>query len=253
MDRALNGEEDKQDSETVRKTSEIQIQEQLLGNRICDTLKDVVTTETGSDPKGSYDITQEPSKERGTGGRSGKLDDTPQCTSHVSQERAKAPATKLKSTAASVRNFEPNSIRRLPVLASLIPSSLTHTRPSLSPCVLPSFYGSVLGHRIRTPHSPQPHRAKTLPAGSFSFDKRAIKPATQRPLSLVRTGIWHVFKMEPKEITGPRPELTSCERWGPLPRKTKTTKTFVWGPRGPQESKSVCEIQAQTNRWRGVD
>ncbi|KAK3539678.1 hypothetical protein QTP70_011540, partial [Hemibagrus guttatus] len=236
-------------------------------NRTPDVLEDVITTETGSERKRkteeygerrrgsqnelaeteenkqggvreeSSDITQEPGEEHVTGEgeeRSVKSDDVHQRTGDVLEERPKAPDVKLRSEDAHVRNSERSSTRRLmlPAPALSIPGTIARTRSSPSPCVLPPFYGSSFGHRIRTPHAPERHRARTHPAVSFSFDKRAIK----HPPSLDRTGNRHVFKTGPRGITGPRPKK-SCERWGPLPHKTKTTMTFVWGPRGPQESK----------------
>ncbi|XP_034162732.2 uncharacterized protein LOC117597849 [Pangasianodon hypophthalmus] len=209
----------------------------------------------------SCDISQEPSEERSSveeEGRSGKSDDTPQPTAaahqHVLEERQKTAATKLKSGAAHVRNSETKMTRRLtlpaPALSFPGPPARTHSSPS--PCVLPSFYGSSFGHRIRAPHTPERHGAKTRPT-EIDFDKRAIKPATERPPSLEWRGSRHVSKMDSSGITGPRPKITSSEWWGSLSRKTKTTKTFVWGPRGPQETKSVCELHTRTNRWRGLD
>ncbi|KAG7331989.1 hypothetical protein KOW79_003823 [Hemibagrus wyckioides] len=254
------------------------------GNRTPDVLEDIVTTETGSEQKRkteecdkrwrgsqnklaekeeneqggvreeSPDIAQEPGEEHSTRDEeenSGKSDDIHQHTGDVLEGRPKAPAVKLKSEAAHVRNSEHSSTRRLmlPAPALSIPGTIARTRSSPTPCVLPPFYGSSFGRQIRTPHTSERHRARTHPVRSFSFDKRAIK----HPPSLDRTGNRGVFKTEPRGITGSRPKITSCERWGPLPHKTKTTKTFVWGPRGPQESKSVCELHARTNRWRGAD
>ncbi|GAA6070897.1 uncharacterized protein LOC113663934 isoform X1 [Tachysurus ichikawai] len=268
------------DAEMDQKTGEIRIQPQEKEGT-ADVLEDVMTTETGSEQKcnmeenderrrssqneldekemnkqggvreESYDITQEPGEERSTE-HSGKSDDRNQCTADVFEERPKALDVKLKS---KDRNSGQNRTRRptLPASALFIPGTLARTRSSPSPCMPPPYYGSSFGHSIRTPHTPERHRAKTHLTGSFSFDKRAIKPVTQKPPSWDRTGNRHVFKTEPRGITGPRPKILSCERWGPLPRKTKTTKTFVWGPRGPQESKSVCELHARTNRWRGED
>ncbi|XP_027035221.2 uncharacterized protein LOC113663934 isoform X2 [Tachysurus fulvidraco] len=269
------------DAETDQKTGEIRSQPQEKEGA-ADVLEDVMTTETGSEQKCNVeenderrrsgqneldeiemnkrggvreespdDITQEPGEKRSTE-HSGKSDDRNQCAADVFKERPKAPDVKLKS---KDRNSGQDRTRRptLPASALFIPGTLGRTRSSPSSCMLPPFYGSSFGHSIRTPHTPERHRAKTHLAGSFSFDKRAIKSVTQKPPSWDSTGNRLVFKTEPRGITGPRPKILSCERWGPLPRKTKTTKTFVWGPRGPQESKSVCELHARTNRWRGED
>lgn len=240
------------------KPAEIPIQGRLDasddgGNGAPEDAEDVVAMETGSERKrktgedgggrrgsqgeraakeeqlrgNSCDVAQEPSEERGTvedEGRSGKSDDTPELT-------VAAPATKLKC--ADVRHLETRMTRRrpLPAPALSFPATLARTDSSSSPpCELPSFYGSSFGRRVRAPHAPEPHRAKT----GVCFDKRGVKPV-------------------PRGITAPRPKITSPEWRESLPRKTKTTKTFVWGPRGPQETKCVCELRARTSAWRRVD
>lgn len=301
VDEVLDVEAHRQDADTDRKVTEIQIQEQEQlnvcsdGNRSCDVaggnrppddVEDVIPMDTGSEQKhkieedgemqqgsqneltekkeneqhgvreNSCEIIQEPIEERSTAEeqeRSGKSDDTPQpmaaAHQHVLEERQEASATKLKSGAARVKNSETKSTRRLtlPAPALSFPGTLARTHSLPSPRVVPSFYSSSFGRHIRTPPIP-----KTRPTG-VGFDKRAIKPATERPPNLDRKGSWHVLKMEPRGIIGPRPKIMSSEWWGSLPRKIKTTKTFVWGPRGPQETKSVCELHARTNRWRGLD
>lgn len=258
------------------------------GNGPPDVSADVITVETGSEQthkmegdderrrgsqneliekeeneqhagrENSCDIAQEPSEECSTAegdGGSGTSEDTPQSTAaahqHALEERQKAPATKLKCGDAHGRNSGTKMTRRLtlPAPALSFPGTLARSCSSDSPCMLPSFYGSSIGCRIRTPHTPERHRAKTR-AG---FDIRGIKPARERPPSLERTGSRHILKIESRGITGPHPKLMSAESWGSLPRKTKTTKTFVWGPRGPQETKSVCELHTRTSRWKALD
>ncbi|XP_017322957.1 uncharacterized protein LOC108265299 isoform X4 [Ictalurus punctatus] len=256
------------------------------GNGAPDVVGDVVTTETGSERKheteedddncerrrgsqnelvekeqherhggreNGYDVAEERSAV-GEEGLPGKSGDAPRLTAEARQcvfeERQNAPATKLKSGAAHVRNPESKSTRRLtlPAPALSFPGTLARARSSPSPCVLPSFYGPPFGRRARTPRTPECHRADGV-----SFDKRSVKPAPERPPSLDRRGSRHILKTEPRGTTGLCPKIMSSECWGCLSRKTKTTKTFVWGPRGPQETKSVCELHTRTNRWRGLD
>jgi len=50
----------------------------------------------------------------------------------------------------------------------------------------------------------------------------------------------------------PHPKIMSTDR-GSQPNKMKTTKTFLWGPEGPQETKTVCELESIVNRWRSLD
>ncbi|KAF5891285.1 uncharacterized protein DAT39_019010 [Clarias magur] len=207
----------------------------------------------------SYDIVQEPSEERSTVEEeacSGKPDGSsqPMGAGHEYVLAAIQKTTKLKSGAAHVRKSETNSTRRLtlPAPVLLFPGKLARTHSSPAPSVPPSFYSSSLGHHIRTAHTPERHRAKTRPTG-VGFDKRAANPETRRPPSLDRTGSWHVLKKEPRGITGRRTKIMSSEWWGALPCKTKTTKTFEWGPRGPRETKSVCELHVRTSRWRGSE
>lgn len=260
------------------------------GNRICDdtggdgapdVAGDVVTLETGSEQRNvmeeedtegrrgrlddlvekeenqqngakqnSREVTQEPSKELvpvEREGRRGKSDDGPQLTGDVPQrvteEKQKAPDTKLKRGPAQGRDSETKSMRRpiLPAPALSFPGTLARTHSSPSPCVLPSFYSSSFGHRIRAPRTPERHRAKTR----GGFDKRG---ANERPASLERRGT-------SRHVTpnAPRSKIPSPDWWGSRSQKTKTTKTFMWGPQGPQETKSVCELQTRSNRWRGLD
>lgn len=283
----LGVEVDRHGADTNR--APIQIQEQLGvanggvrnrdvagGNGSPGDAVDVITTETGSararkveevgeEGRGSQnaligkeetgqhgpredgcDITEGTSQERSTeeeDGRLGESDASPQPTAAEHEQDLKkrqgAPATKPKhgDGAARVRNSEARSTRRLtlPAPASSFPAR-THSE-------LPSFYGSSSGHCVRTPCTPGRRRAKN----------GGIKPASERPMSLDRRGGRHILKTEPRRMTGPHPKLTSPDWWGSLPRKTKTTKTFVWGPWGPQETKSVCELHTRTSKWKGLD
>ncbi|XP_037391898.1 uncharacterized protein LOC119262781 [Pygocentrus nattereri] len=170
----------------------------------------------------------------------------------VLEKREKAPPKKLKSglrTSCSLdQRSETNSPRRIthPTSVIVFPSPFTHTHSSPSLHMLPSFYGTSFGYRLRMLHTPQPHRAKTWTT-RVSLDKRAIKSMKELPESKETKG--NVSKMEARRITGPRPKIMSSE-WGAPACKMKTTKTFVWGPRGPQETKSVCELH--TNRCDGA-
>ncbi|KAG9270525.1 hypothetical protein AMEX_G15481 [Astyanax mexicanus] len=176
----------------------------------------------------------------------------------VLEKREKAPPSKLKSGRAHVttscslgQSSETNSLRRITHPAPVIsfPCLYTHTYSSPLPHTLPSFYGTHFGYRLRTLHTPQPHRAKTWTT-SISSDKRLIKTVKELPQSKETKGNHHVSTMETRGTTGPHPKIMSSE-WGAPPCKTKTTKTFVWGPWGPQETKSVCELHTQANRCDG--
>ncbi|KAI5622150.1 actin related protein 2/3 complex, subunit 5-like, a [Silurus asotus] len=244
------------------------------GTGRCDASKDINTTETGSEQKheteeadkdvekqrgsrnefnkkdenlkeNGYNVDQDPSDEHGAVEESGKSGDALRLTAaahlDVSEERHKAPNMKIKS---HIRNKETNrkKILTLPAPASLVPGTHSSHLPSIL-----SFYGSSIAHRVRTPRPPERRRAK---AQHDPVDKRAVKPATETPPSLDRRGNQNILKTEPRGTTAPRPKITISE-WccGPLlSRKTKTTKTFVWGPRGPQETKSVCELHTRSNR-----
>ncbi|XP_072538733.1 uncharacterized protein [Salminus brasiliensis] len=176
----------------------------------------------------------------------------------VLEKRAKAPPPKLKSGRAHVtpscslgQSSESNSLRRIAHPAPVIsfPSPFTHTYSSPLPHTLPSFYGTPFGYSLRTLHTPQPHRAKTRTT-SVSLDKRVIKNVKELPQSRETKGSRHVSKMEARRTTGPHPKIMSSE-WGAPPCKTKTTKTFVWGPWGPQETKIVCELRTHATRCDG--
>lgn len=293
MDEVLDIEAHREDTDADRKIYKIQIQEQLNmcndGNQSCDVvggtrppdgMEDVIPVDAGSEQKhkmeedgeiqqgsqteltekeeneqhgvreNSCGVTQEPSEEHSTieeEKRSGKSDDMPQAIAGAHQHVYEF--TKLKSGAAHVRISETKSTRRLtlPAPALSFPGTLAHTHSSPLPRVVPSFYGSSFGRRIRTLPVHQ-----TRPTG-VGYDKRAIKPATERPPSLDRKGSRHVLKTEPRAIIGPKIMSSEWWGWGSLPRKMKTIKTFMWGPQGPQETKSVCELHTRTNRWRGLD
>ncbi|KAF7694863.1 hypothetical protein HF521_006586 [Silurus meridionalis] len=249
------------------------------GTGRCDASKDIITTETGSEQKheteeadkdgkkqrgsrnelnekdenlkeNGYNVDQDPSEEHGAVEESGKSGDAPRLTAaahlDVSEEQHKAPNMKIKS---HMRNKETNRKRipTLPAPASLVPGTHSSHLPSIL-----SFYGSSIGRCVRTPRPPERRRAK---AQHDPVDKKAVKPATETPPSLDRRGNQNILKTEPRGTTAPRPKITISE-WCCEPllsRKTKTTKTFVWGPRGPQETKSVCELHTRSNRWRGSD
>ncbi|XP_062854262.1 uncharacterized protein LOC134317492 [Trichomycterus rosablanca] len=145
--------------------------------------------------------------------------------------------SKRPKSEASQINTPTQRRQTLTASALLFPCKYKNTPSSPSPCVLPSFYGSSFG--VRTPRTPERHRVKLRPTRVGS-DNTALKPMTESP------------PCSERGARGSRPEIMSHER-GSVSRKTKTTKTFVWGPEGLQETKCVCELRARMNRCRGSD
>lgn len=226
------------------------------GNGAPDAVDDVITMEIGCDQKDkmekdgeirrgsrnelvekedtkkkTQESTREPSKEHCTEeqGCAGKSGDTPDHTAAVSAPQLKC---------ARIRNSETGITRRLtlPAPALSFPGMLARTNSSPSP---PLLYGSPFSSCIRTPHVMERHQYKNV-----GFDKRAVKPATERLLSSERRGT----RWPARGITVSHPKW-----WSSLTRQTKTTKTFVWGPWGPQETKSVCELHTRTGSWTSSD
>ncbi|KAI4884243.1 hypothetical protein NFI96_001387 [Prochilodus magdalenae] len=156
----------------------------------------------------------------------------------VLEKREKAPPARLKSAVrtpcALDQSSEANGLRRIthPTPVILFPSPFTHTHSSPLPHMLPSFYGTSFGYRLRTL---QPLRAKTWTT-RVSSDKGAVK-STKELLPRGKGAKGNISEMAAGGITGPRPKIMSSE-WGAPACKMKTTKTFVWGPRGPQETKT---------------
>lgn len=138
-----------------------------------------------------------------------------------------------------------------PATALTFPYSLTDRNPSPTVSVLPSFYGTPFGYRIRTFNTPEANSSKTRTRKAYS-DIRFIKPANDMRHAIETKGNPCLLQTKAEAVITPRPKIMSAERVPP--HKIKTTKTFLWGPEGPQETKTVCELQSPAvNRWRSSD
>lgn len=142
---------------------------------------------------------------------------------------------------------------RYPASATALtfPYSLMDRNPSPTVSVLPSFYGTPFGYRIRTFNTPQHCGSKTR-TRKVCNDIRFIKPTNDMRHAMETKGNPCLLQTKTKAVISPRPKIMSTERGVPL-HKMKTTKTFLWGPEGPQETKTVCELQSPVNRWRISD
>ncbi|KAK1787097.1 hypothetical protein P4O66_017474 [Electrophorus voltai] len=159
----------------------------------------------------------------------------------------------------AARTWSPNSeaqspqrkIQPLPTVLFPFAVMPTATHTPLLTRALPSVYGTVSGYRVGMFHIPELFRAKTQTTGA-SFVEREIKTTKKVPRCPETTGNHCASNMGIRGTAEHRPEIMSSE-WGTLPRKVKTTKTFVWGPWGPQETKSVYELHTPNNRCQSSD
>ncbi|KAI7797747.1 hypothetical protein IRJ41_019631 [Triplophysa rosa] len=138
-----------------------------------------------------------------------------------------------------------------PATALTFPYSLMDRNPSPTVSVLPSFYGTPFGCRIRKFNTPEHGSSKTRTRKVYN-DIRFIKPTNDMRHAIETKGNRCLLQTKADAVISPRPKIMSTERGVP-PHKMKTTKTFLWGPEGPQETKTVCELQSPVNRWRSSD
>ncbi|KAI2661454.1 Tryptophan 2,3-dioxygenase [Labeo rohita] len=140
---------------------------------------------------------------------------------------------------------------RYPATATALtfPSTPTHRNPSPTLSLLPSFYGTSFGYRVRT--TSEPCRSKTRIRKACN-DNRTTQPMTDMRHTIEIKGNPCIIQTRAGVPVSPHPKIMSTER-GSQPHKIKTTKTFLWGPEGPQETKTVCELHSQVNRWRSLD
>ncbi|XP_073767106.1 uncharacterized protein isoform X2 [Danio rerio] len=138
---------------------------------------------------------------------------------------------------------------RYPATATALtfPSILTDRYPSPTVSLLPSFYGTSFGYRIRTMSENSKTRTRKP-----RDDNRLAQSTNDMRHSIEIKGNPCLLKTRAGLAVGPHPEIMSIER-GSRTRKMKTTKTFLSGPKGPQETKTVCEQHSPENRWRGQD
>ncbi|KAK2898856.1 hypothetical protein Q8A67_010274 [Cirrhinus molitorella] len=140
---------------------------------------------------------------------------------------------------------------RYPATATALtfPSTPMHRNPSPTLSVLPSFYGTSFGYRIRT--TSEPCRSKTRTRKACD-DNRITQPLMNDMRHAIEIkGNPCLFQTRTGVPVSPHPKIMSTERGSQL-HKIKTTKTFLWGPEGPQETKTVCELHSHVNRnvWR---
>lgn len=135
-----------------------------------------------------------------------------------------------------------------PSTALTFPYSLMDRNASPTVSVLPSFYGTPFGYRIRKFNTPESGSSKTRTRKVYN-DIRFIKPTNDMRHTIETKGNRCLLQTKAEVVISPRPKIMSTERGVP-PHKIKTTKTFLWGPEGPQETKTVCELQSPVNRWR---
>ncbi|XP_056585895.1 uncharacterized protein LOC130407193 [Triplophysa dalaica] len=138
-----------------------------------------------------------------------------------------------------------------PSTALTFPYSLMDRNPSPTVSVLPSFYGTPFGYRIRKFNTPESGSSKTRTRKVYN-DIRFIKPTNDMRHAIETKGNRCLLQTKAEVVISPRPKIMSTERGVP-PHKIKTIKTFLWGPEGPQETKTVCELQSPVNRWRSSD
>lgn len=105
--------------------------------------------------------------------------------------------------------------------ALTFPSILTDRYPSPTVSLLPSFYGTLLGYRIRTMSENSKTRSRKT-----RDDNRLAPPTNDMRHSIEIKGNPCLLKTRAGLAVGPRPEIMSSER-GSRTRKMKTTKTFL--------------------------
>nr|XP_055024618.1 uncharacterized protein LOC129414586 [Misgurnus anguillicaudatus]XP_055024619.1 uncharacterized protein LOC129414586 [Misgurnus anguillicaudatus] len=125
-------------------------------------------------------------------------------------------------------------------------STMMDRNPSSTVSVLPSFYGISFG--IKTFNTSEPRSSKTRSRKVYN-DIRFMRPMHDVRHIIETKGNSCSLQTKAGGVISPRPKIMSTERRTP-PHKIKTTKTFLWGPDGPQETKTVCELQSHLNRWR---
>ncbi|XP_048067250.1 uncharacterized protein LOC125280629 isoform X2 [Megalobrama amblycephala] len=126
---------------------------------------------------------------------------------------------------------------RYPATATALtfPSTLTNRNPSPPVSILPSFYGTSFGYRIRT--TSEPCRSKTR-SGKACDDNRFTRPMNDMRHTIEIKGNPCSLKTRARAPVSPHPKIMSTDR-GSQPHKMKTTKKFLWGPEGPQGTKTM--------------
>lgn len=168
-------------------------------------------------------------------------------------EKTEGVYRRTKSNRSSYKASDPKLIVKTRYSATAtaltFPSTLTDRNPSPTLSVLPSFYGTSFGYRIRT--TSEPCRAKTR-TRKACVDSRSTEPMNDMRHTIEIKGNPCLLKTRAGVPVSSHPKIMSTER-GSQPRKIKTTKTFLWGSEGPLETKTVCMLHSPVNRWRSLD
>ncbi|XP_016361169.1 uncharacterized protein LOC107703149 [Sinocyclocheilus anshuiensis] len=112
-------------------------------------------------------------------------------------------------------------------------TALTFPSPSPTLSVLPLFYGTSFGYRIRT--TSEPCRSKTRTRKACDDDNRFTQPMNDMRHSIEIKGNPCLLQTRAGAPVSPHPKIMSTER-GSQPHKMKPTKMFLWGPEGPRET-----------------
>ncbi|XDV48699.1 hypothetical protein PO909_018082 [Leuciscus waleckii] len=174
------------------------------------------------------------------------IEDKPE---HVVTEKTEGIYRRTISISSSYKAYDAKT--RSPATATPLtfPSTQTNRNPFPSVSVLPSFYRTSFGYRFSS--TSEPCRSKTRTRKACD-DSRFARPMNDMRHTIEIKGNPCLLKTRAGAPVSPHPKIMSTDR-GSQPRKMKTTKTFLWGPEGPQETKTVCELESHVNRWRSLD
>ncbi|ROL49062.1 hypothetical protein DPX16_16677 [Anabarilius grahami] len=142
---------------------------------------------------------------------------------------------RTKSNRSSYKAYDAKTRYPAPATALTFPSTLANRNPSPPVSILPSFYGTSFGYRIRT--TSEPCRSKTR-SGKACDDNRFTRPMNDMRHTIEIKGNPCSLKTRAGAPVSPHPKIMSTDR-GSQPHKMKTTKKFLWGPEGPQETKTM--------------
>ncbi|XP_051950689.1 uncharacterized protein LOC127621222 [Xyrauchen texanus] len=117
------------------------------------------------------------------------------------------------------------------------PSTLIVRNPSPTISVLPLFYGTSFGYRIRTFNTYKPCHS-IIRTRNVCNDNRFSSPMKDMRHIIEIKGNPCLLKTKAEAVISPHPKIISTVR-GAQTHKIKTTKTFLWGPEGLQEAKTA--------------
>lgn len=142
---------------------------------------------------------------------------------------------RTKSNRSSYKVYDAKTRYPATATALTFPSTLTNRNPSPPVSILPSFYGTSFGYRIRT--TSEPCRSKTRSRKACD-DNRFTRPMNDMRHTIEIKGNPCSLKTRAGAPVSPHPKIMSTDRGSQL-HKMKTTKKFLWGPEGPQETKTM--------------